>query len=181
MSHDTDRPPLSRLLRVDEIRDGAQGEIEATQPELAAIAKLLDLRVVKELSFAYRLSHGGGERLRLEGRLTAAVTQTCVVSLEPVEASLDVPVEAEFWPVSLIDQLEQSAEDPGGPGQLDWPEPIVDGKIDLGPLLYETVATSLDPYPKRDGISFDWSQGVPEQGSAGGSGPFAALAELKRR
>jgi hypothetical protein len=44
MSHDTDRPPLSRLLRVDEIRDGAQGEIEATQPELAAIAKLLDLR-----------------------------------------------------------------------------------------------------------------------------------------
>jgi uncharacterized metal-binding protein YceD (DUF177 family) len=145
MSHDTDRPPLSRLLRVDEIRDGAQGEIEATQPELAAIAKLLDLRGVKELSFAYRLSHGGGERLRLEGRLTAAVTQTCVVSLEPVEASLDVPVEAEFWPVSLIDQLEQSAEDPGGPGQLDWPEPIVDGKIDLGPLLYETVATSLDP------------------------------------
>ena len=119
--------------------------------------------------------------MRLEGRLTAAVTQTCVVSLEPVEASLDVPVEAEFWPVSLIDQLEQSAEDPGGPGQLDWPEPIVDGKIDLGPLLYETVATSLDPYPKRDGISFDWSQGVPEQGSAGGSGPFAALAELKRR
>jgi uncharacterized protein len=112
MSHDTDRPPLSRLLRVDEIRDGAHGEIEATQPELAAIAKLLDLRRVKELSFAYRLSHGGGERLRLEGRLTAAVTQTCVVSLEPVEASLDVPVEAEFWPVSLIDQLEQSAEDP---------------------------------------------------------------------
>jgi uncharacterized metal-binding protein YceD (DUF177 family) len=152
MSHDTDRPPLSRLLRVDEIRDGAQGEIEATQPELAAIAKLLDLRGVKELSFAYCLSHGGGERLRLEGRLTATVTQTCVVSLEPVEASLDVPVEAEFWPVSLIDQLEQSAEDPGGPGQLDWPEPIVDGKIDLGPLLYETVATSLDPYPKRDGI-----------------------------
>jgi hypothetical protein len=117
----------------------------------------------------------------LRGRLTAAVTQTCGVSFEPVEASLDVPVEAEFWPVSLIDQLEQSAEDPGVPGQLDWPEPIVDGKIDLGPLLYETVATSLDPYPKRDGISFDWSQGVPEQGRAGGSGPFAALAELKRR
>jgi uncharacterized metal-binding protein YceD (DUF177 family) len=118
MSHDTDCPPLSRLLRVDEIRDGAQTEIEATQSELAAMAKLLDLRGVKELSFAYRLSHCGGERLRLEGRLTAVVTQTCVVSLEPVEASLDVPVEAEFWPVSLIDQLEQSAEDPGGPGSI---------------------------------------------------------------
>jgi hypothetical protein len=180
MSQDTDRPPLSRPFRVDEIRDGAQGEIEPTQPELGAIAKLLDLIGIKELSFAYRLSHGEGGRLRLVGRLTAAVIQTCVVSLEPVEASLDVPVEAEFWPVSLIDQLEQSAEDPGGPGQLDWPEPIVDGKIDLGPILYETLATSLDPYPKREGASFDWSQGAPEKGSASGSGPFAALAELKR-
>jgi uncharacterized metal-binding protein YceD (DUF177 family) len=181
MSHDTDRLPLSRPLLIDEIRDDAQGEIEATQPEMAAVAKLLDLRAIKELSFAYRLSHGGGGRLRLVGRLTAAVTQICVVSLEPVEASLEVPVEAEFWPVSMIDHLEQSAEDPGGPGQLDWPEPIVEGRIDLGPLLYETLATSLDPYPKRRGVSFDWSQGAPEQGGASGSGPFAALAGLKRR
>ena len=62
----------------------------------------------------------------------------------------------------------------------DWPEPIVDGKIDLGPFIYETLATSLDPYPRKQGVSFDWSQGAPGQGGSG-SGPFAALVGLKRR
>jgi uncharacterized metal-binding protein YceD (DUF177 family) len=181
MNDDLSRPPLSRLIRVDEIKDAAQGEIDATRAELAAIAKLLELKGLERLSFAYRLNRSAGGRLRLTGRLTASATQTCVVSLEPVETSLDVPVEAEFWPMELIEQLERSAEEPGGPGQLDWPEPIVDGKIDLGPFIYETLATSLDPYPRKQGVSFDWSQGDAERGGAKESGPFAALAELKRR
>ena len=180
MSHDLDRPPLSRPLKVDEIKDSVQGEIVAMPSELAAIAKLLDLKGLGQLTFTYRLNHGGGDRLRLTGRLTASATQTCVVSLEPVESSIDVPAEAEFWREELIDQLQKSADEPGGPGHLDWPEQIVDGKIDLGPFIYETLATSLDPYPRKQGVSFDWSQGAPGQGGSG-SGPFAALAGLKRR
>jgi uncharacterized metal-binding protein YceD (DUF177 family) len=179
MNHDLNRPPLSRPLKVDEIKS-VQVEIEATPSELAAVAKLLDLKGLGRLSLTYRLNRGGGDRLRLTGRLTASATQTCVVSMEPVESSIDVPVEAEFWPEELIDQLERSADEPGGPGHLDWPERIVDGKIDLGPLIYETFATSLDPYPRKQGVSFDWSQGAPEQGGSG-RGPFAALAGLKRR
>jgi uncharacterized metal-binding protein YceD (DUF177 family) len=181
MSNDADRPSISRPLKVEEIRDGANGEIDATQSEMADIARMLDLVGLAALAFTYRLHRGGGNRLRLTGRLTAALTQTCVVSLEPVEANPDVPVEVEFWPASLIEELEQSAEEPGGSGLLDWPEPIADGKIDLGPVIYETLATALDPYPKREGVSFDWSQDTLEGSRAGGTSPFAALAELKRR
>jgi uncharacterized metal-binding protein YceD (DUF177 family) len=181
MKHDLDRQPLSRPIRVDEIKDGAQDEIDATQSELVAIAKLLELKGLERLSFAYRFNHAGGGRLRFTGRLTAQATQTCVVSLEPVEASLDVPVEAEFLPAELIEQLEKSADEPVGPGHLDWPEPIVGGRIDLGPFIYETLASSLDPYPRKQGASFDWSQGEPQQGGTTASSPFAALAELKRR
>ena len=179
MTHKADGRPIARPLKVDEIRDGASGEIEATVAEMRASARLLDLLGLEGLSFTYRLRHGGGGRLLLSGRLKAVVTQTCVVSLDPVEASLDVPVEVEFWPMPVIEQLEQTAEEPGGSGRLDWPEPITDGKIDLGPVIYETLATALDPYPKREGVSFDWAQGAAEGG--GGSGPFAALAGLKRR
>jgi hypothetical protein len=180
MNDNLSRPPLSRPIKVDEVKDTVQGEIDATQPELSAVAKLLELKGLERLSLAYRLSRGADGRLRLTGRLAAAATQTCVVSLDPVEATLDVPVEAEFWPAELIAQLEKSAEDPGCPGHLDWPEPIVDGKIDLGPFIYETLATSLDPYPRKKGASFDWSQGQPEEASPT-SGPFAVLAELKGR
>jgi uncharacterized metal-binding protein YceD (DUF177 family) len=180
MTNDADRPPISRPLRVDDIRDGASGEIAATEAEMAASAHLLDLRRLEGLNLAYRLRHGAVGCLRLTGSLKAAVTQSCVVSLEPVEASLDVPVEVEFWPLSLIEELEASVEEPGSTGRFDWPEPIIDRKIDLGPVIYETLATALDLYPKREGVSFDSSQGGPEAAAARQSGPFAALAKLKR-
>jgi len=111
----------------------------------------------------------------------AAVTQTCVISLDAVESALDVAVEVEFWPVALIEERQSGAEEPGSHGPIDWPEPIADGKIDLGPVIYETLATALDPYPKREGASFQWSQGAaPDQRGEVRRGPFAALAKLKR-
>ena len=179
MVEEVDRPILSRPLKVDEIKDGATGEIAATEPELRAIAKMLDLVALDRLSLAYRLDRRGAERLRLTGTLHATVTQTCVISLDPVEARLEVPVEVEFWPAALLPRSERGA-DPGNSGPLDWPEAIVDGRIDLGPVAYESLATALDPYPKREGASFDWSQGA-EDGESAGSGPFAALDALKRR
>jgi uncharacterized metal-binding protein YceD (DUF177 family) len=172
---DANTLPLSRSLRIDDIQEEA-GEISATEAEKTAIAVLLDLKALDTLTFTYRLRQGGNGRLHLSGRLNARVTQTCVVTLEPIQADLDVPVEAEFWPQELIDSLENRTETHDA---LDWPEPIKDGKIDLGPLIYETLATSLNPYPKRKGASFDWSQ---EQGEGpSGIGPFAALEALKRR
>jgi uncharacterized metal-binding protein YceD (DUF177 family) len=181
MTNDIDTPVLSRPLKVDEIRDGTGGETAATDTELAAIARLLDLVALKRFVLSYRLDRAGTGRLRLTGRLHADVTQTCVVSLEPVEAKLELPVEVEFWPAALVEELEQNAEEGGSQGLLDWPEAVVDGRIDLGPVMYETLATALDPYPKRKGASFDWSQARPPGAGEGRSGPFAALAALKRR
>ncbi len=51
---------------------------------MTAIAKLLDLRGLEDLALTYRLVRAGAGRLRLKGELKAKVTQTCVVSLEPV-------------------------------------------------------------------------------------------------
>jgi hypothetical protein len=180
MTSDVDTPVLSRPLKVDEIRDGNSGETAATEAELAAIARMLELVTLKRLALYYRVERAGGGRWRLAGRLQAGVTQACVVSLGPVEAQLEVPVEAEFWPAALVEELERNAEEGGSQGLLDWPEPVVDGRIDLGPVIYETLATALDPYPKRPGASFDWSQGRPPEAGEGRSGPFAALAALKR-
>lgn len=181
MTRDDGRAPLVRLLKVDEIADGETGEIAATPAELGSIARLLDLAALDAMALSYRLTRGGEGRVHLSGRLTAQVTQACVVSLEPVAASIDVPVEVDFWPAPLFEALEHSAGEPGHTGLLDWPEPIVDGKIDLGSILYETLATTLDPYPKREGASFQWPQGAPQPPQPAKTGPFAALAALKRR
>ena len=181
MTEDVERPILSRPLKVDEIRDGASGKIVVTKSELEAVAKMLDLVALDRLTFAYRIDRGGSERLLLTGKLRADATQTCVVSLDPIEARLEVPVEMEFWPAELIPHSERNAGDHGGAGVLDWPEAIDDGRIDLGPVIYETLATALDPYPRRSEASFDWPQGQGQEGEGAGSGPFASLAALKRR
>ncbi len=179
MHQEPEDPPLSREIRVIDIDDNVSHSIEPTGAEMAAVASLLDLGALDGLHFEYRLRRGGGGRVHLSGRLKAGVTQTCVVTLEPVDGSIDVPVEIEFWPEPLIENWAKKAEDPGQTGVLDWPEPIADGTIDLGPVLYETLATALDPYPKKAGASFQWSQGTAEpEGSE--SGAFAALSQLKK-
>jgi uncharacterized metal-binding protein YceD (DUF177 family) len=170
-------PALSRTLRVDELKEGEEGTIEVNRAEREMIAALLDLRALDRLTIVFRLNRRGQGRLTLGGTLAAAVTQTCVVSLEPVESTLEVPVEVEFWPIPMI---AGSPDEAASHGTLDWPEPIVDGKIDLGPVIYETLATALDPYPKREGVSFEWSE-APGTGAADEQpeSPFAALKRLK--
>jgi hypothetical protein len=180
MKREADQGLLSRPLRVDEIKEDTSGEVIATLAEREAIAGMLDLIELPRLAFSYRLARDGEGGLHLEGRLCADVAQTCVVSLDPVATSLVVPVEAEFWPAVRLEILERSDE-PGQTGLLDGPEAIIDGKIDLGPLIYETLATALDPYPKREGASFEWHQPAPETPESPGTGPFAPLAVLKAR
>ena len=173
-------PPISKMLRVDELKDGEERSIEIDRAECDTIAKLLELVALDDLRFTFRIHRRGEGRLAVSGTLAAAVTQTCVVSLEPVASTLEVPVEIEFWPRHLIEDRAETIDEAASHGTLDWPEPIEGGKIDLGPVIYETLATALDPYPKREGVSFEWSEAsgavaADEQPES----PFAALKRLK--
>jgi uncharacterized metal-binding protein YceD (DUF177 family) len=178
---DESATPFNRKLRVETIGEGKSGTVEASADERNAIARLLDLVALDRLVFDYRLVPSSGHRLRLAGRLSARVVQTCVVSLDPVPSELDMPIESEFWPEGAFAALERNAEEDAGASPLEWPEPIKDGAIDLARVVYETLATSLDPYPKKAGASFEWSEGPVEEATSQGSGPFAALERLKRR
>ncbi len=40
-------------------------------------------------------------------------------------------------------------------GGEDPPDPIIDGKIDLGALAAEFFALGLDPYPRKPGVAVD--------------------------
>jgi hypothetical protein len=105
-----------------------------------------------------------------------------------VPSTLEVPVSAEFWPLRLLRQLEAKAQleakpdEPACHGMVDWPEPVRDGTIDLGPVIYESFATALDPYPRKEGADFAWHEEPSAESPAEKApGPFAALGKLKRR
>lgn len=178
LNQDAQETPLKRKVKVAEIVDDSPKTLNADAAECEAIKDLLDLVALGHLDFTYSLRHGERGRVHLSGRLKADAVQACVVTLEPVPAVIDAPVEMEFWPAPLIADLEKRAEDPSQAGLIDWPEVIDDSVIDLGSVVYETLATSLDPYPRRAGADFQWSQGDLEE-QMRKNGPFAGLKRLK--
>jgi len=178
LNEDLQPPPLIRKVKLNEIENEVSKSCDITAAEREGIRDLLDLRALDTLNFTYRLREDRGGKVHISGRLEADVTQTCVVSLEPIPSAIDVPVAVEFWPVAKIEILEKQAEDPDQAAAIDWPELIEAGAIDLGRLIYETLATSLDPYPKKAGARLQWAdeESGPETAE---NGPFAALKRLK--
>ena len=82
---------FSRRIKVDDLGETETiEEIEASQGERQALANRLGLlsldRLVARVSL--RRLPGGGP-IRVEGTLSATVTQACVVTLEPVTSEVE--------------------------------------------------------------------------------------------
>ena len=138
------------------------------------MARRLALPSVERLEAHVKLSRAG-EVVRAEGRLVAALEQSCVVTGDAVSAHIDEPLLVQFV-------LEPSA-DPDEEVELDEADcdtVFHDGSaIDLGMAIADTLALSLDPYPRSAGADAALKEaGVLTQEQAS---PFAVLAGLKRR
>ncbi len=179
LNEDIQTSPLTRKVKLGTVDQGSERTMEIDEDERRTIMQLLDLRDLSNVRLDYRLRQTSGKRVHLTGRLRADVVQTCVVSLEPVPAQIDMPVDVEFWPLDKINALQQRADDPSQAAEIDWPEPIDGDNIDLGPLVYETLATALDPYPKKTGAQFEWSDAQATSETPKNS-PFAVLKGLKK-
>ena len=181
MNDRTPAAPFQRPFAVDQIPDtGLTDRIEANAGERAAIAELLALDSLDRLTFDFALKPLGRGRVGLKGRVEAAATQACVITLEPVPAEIVQDVEARFWPESDIVLDESSAQEMTPEAADAVPEPIVGDAIDLGQFAYETLAAELDPYPRQEGAEFRWQEAADEGEGGNEGGPFAALKALKR-
>src|SRR6516225_5761731 len=95
MKHKTDvKTDIMTTLAWDHaIKDvpdgGMTGQRDAAPDELSALAQALDLIACTRLQAQYAIQPAGGGRYRLSGRLHAEVTQACVVTLDPVESTLE--------------------------------------------------------------------------------------------
>jgi uncharacterized metal-binding protein YceD (DUF177 family) len=162
--------PLSRPVAVDNLpAQGVEATVEATAEECVALAKDFKLPAVRSLVGRYKLT-GTPERVRVTGRIAAAVTQVCVVTLEEFDSDLEEDVEVDF---SAPDSLPLTAGE--SEREYEPPDEIVNGHIDLGSLTAEFLALGLDPYPRKPGVDFAY-----EVKDDPAEGPFAALGKLKQ-
>jgi uncharacterized metal-binding protein YceD (DUF177 family) len=153
---------------------GLSVERVADAEERERLSAVLDLVGLPELRARYHITPLSFGRYKLAGELAAVVDQTCVVTLEPVRSEVAETYAATWWPA------EAMPEPAKGQVALDAepdPEAIVDGRIDVGRIVFESLAAAIDPFPRLPGAQFGGPLSTPEAQKP--ESPFAVLASLK--
>jgi hypothetical protein len=178
---------FSRAVSVDEVASH-EGRIEATPSECAEIAAICQIEHLSDFSFTYRLQPLSQGRFLLTGNISANVTQACIITLEPVDERIEEIISVELLPEDQIAENEGAEISVDNPNTApfgddmstadlpDLPEPIINGRFDLGLFAADVLSSALNPYPRKEGAAFSWTDptDTPEK-----SGPFATLTKLR--
>lgn len=153
---------------------GLHQTVTANEEERARIAAFLGLQQVRSLTADVSLIRSRSKGVLLSGSFKANVVQTCVVTLDPLDAEVEGEFERRFQPAEAVrEEIEEADEILVDPMAEDPPEPL-GHDIDLGEVLVEELSLNLEPYPRKPGVEYhgDAAEGRRDN-------PFAALAKLK--
>lgn len=128
--------------------------IEADEAQRLALAAEHGLEKVDNYRAELMVAPWKRNGIKVAGRVTADIVQSCVVTLEPIQTHLDEEVSALFWPeesklgrmgFSSAGEMVLDAEGP------DSPETFSGDMIDVGALAEEFFGLAIDPYPRKKG------------------------------
>lgn len=178
--------PWSHTIVAGDITNDAKDFlIEAEQSDYPAIAEALNVLSVHDLKATLRI-HRTKSSLRVRGDVHAIIEQSCVVSLEPVRQILQEEIDRTFVAngadiEAVYAKMNTNREMMIDPDEVDPPEVIENGRLDLAAIALEHVVVGIDLYPRMpdadlSGVSvgnqLEAEEDEPES-------PFAALAKLK--
>ncbi len=160
-------------VRFDQAAKGLMVDLSADEALRARIAADFGMIALDRLD-VHAETYAKGTMVHVRLRLSGDVTQECGVSLEPfshpIAGDLDIDcieksrVKDE---VADIGAREFTLED------LDEPDVIEDGQIDLGQYAIEALGEAYDPFARKPGVVFEEPEMEKEPS------PFAVLARLK--
>lgn len=138
-------PEFSVIVPLDGLGDEEREfEISASDDERAGLTARFRLVSIESVSAKLVLSWlKPGKVLSVKGQLRASVTQSCVITLDPVPAEI-----VEEFDIVYARDVGETADiiDPNEAETLDGEE------IDIGEIVSEELSLSLDPYPRRPDI-----------------------------
>ena len=174
----TEGLPLSHsynLARLGNAGDAVRFAADADSR--AAIAKWSGVVSVEKLEARVEIRKISPTRFGLAFHLLADVTQSCVVSLEPVAGHIERNFERELHFAGAVRHKapESEAELVLDSDPEEGPEEITSLHYDLaGPLLEEFIL-GIEPYPRAPGVAFE----PPADPDGRPESPFAVLKDLK--
>ena len=191
----SEKAEFSRVVDTSSLEQGALVlDIEAEEAEKRALARRFSLVALPSLKARIRVELAVASNVvRLSGKLSAEVVQSCAVTLEPVTNCIEESFALEFEPLPLGSPISSGEPSPGlartvlvSPDEGDPPDPLIDERIDAGEVVAEHLALALEMYPRhpaaRQDQAFVWTdrgdQG-DDQGLGTSTGPFSVLERLK--
>jgi hypothetical protein len=151
----------------------------ADAQQRAEIARWSGLLSVEKFEAGIGIQKLGLNRFGLDFRLLADVTQSCVVTLEPVLSHMERSFHRELQFAGTL-RHKPASEEPAAELLLDGeedegPEEIQSLHYDMALPVLEEFALSLDPYPRCPGVEFSPPADALERPES----PFAVLKALK--
>lgn len=167
----------------------AQGKdfsISPSETEKKGIAKRLNIVSLDDLKAKLFVSRSNGHVMQVSGKFEANLTQNCVVTLEPIKQEVSDEFEAWFADHNQAVSFKRAQHEALSKQEMvdlpileedEDPEQIEDGKIDLGELVTQYLSLAIDPYPHKEGVSYE-NKEMPRKVQTKDTlrpNPFAAL------
>lgn len=145
--------------------------------DLPAIATYLGVDLAAEIRLAGQIAPISGNGWQVIATVTGALTQPCIVTLDPVTQRIEEAVARRYVPMAEAVATTEIIVDHDD----DSPDPLGE-HIDLGALLLEELALHIDPYPRAENATLETrifaAPGVAPMTDEDAR-PFAKLAALK--
>ncbi len=159
MKHAEPKSPVSFVANVARLpQKGLPVVIEADERQRAALADEHELLSVERYRAELLVARWKRNGVKVSGRVEADITQACIVTLDPVAAHIDEPVEALFLP----EESKLGREGFEGGGEIildadgpDSPETFSGDFIDVGALAEQFFGLAIDPYPRKPGATIE--------------------------
>lgn len=162
-------------------------KIEADSKERDALRDFHELEDVKSFKADLQIIPWKKDGIRIRGTVKADIVQSCVVTLEPIDAKIDAEIDSLFvpqdsrlarLPLDENGELIISAEGP------DIPETFSGDSLDAGAIAEEFFELAIDPYPRKP----EAEAAPPVEVTFGTEGddekpvnPFAGLKDWKQK
>lgn len=184
-------PEWPHNIEAEDIGDHpVRKQISASPQQRKDLARRLGVEAVNSIQADLVVSQQGGKSvIHVEGGFNANVTQICVVSAEAFDSEVSGDVEGWFANpdhIVSLDKARNMKKSRTGDNEVpmleekDDPEPLVDGRIDLGELVTQHLSLQLDPFPHKEGEHFETGdEHLVRKVGPERKNPFAGLKALK--
>lgn len=159
---------LETLIDVDRLPVNGQfrGSLACSAEECRLLSDRFGFIKIGNVTAELRIDRVGPDTWDVTGWMSAEVVQPCIATGEPVAETVDFAIEERYVRATSDDE-----EVVVGPEDA---EPLVDGCIDLGEIVAQSLALGARSWPRKADAPDRY-----EAGDTGKNHPFAKLSSLK--